>query len=52
MLAALGGILWLAYTMMLNGVWFHITTALCAWLALALSLNFLRPAEVRSRRRR
>ena len=52
MLAALGGILWLAYTMMLNGMWFHITTALCAWLALALALNFLRPAEVRSRRRK
>lgn len=52
MLAALGGILWLAYTMMLRGEWFHISTALATWLALALLLNFLRPTEIRSRRRR
>ncbi len=52
MLAALGGILWLANDMMLRGEWFHLTTALCTWLTLAVALRFLRPSEVRSRRRR
>ncbi|MBQ7022556.1 MAG: hypothetical protein IJN29_03180 [Akkermansia sp.] len=52
MLAALGGILWLANDMMQQGAWFHLTTALCTWLTLAIALRFLHPSEVRSRRRR
>ncbi|MBQ2380218.1 MAG: hypothetical protein II295_07495 [Akkermansia sp.] len=50
MLAVLAGILWLAYSMLVQGEWFRISTALLTWLTLAIGLRFMRPTEVRTRR--
>lgn len=50
MLAALGGLLWFAHSDMQHGHWFHLTSAIAAWLTLALALCVLRPTEMKRKR--
>jgi hypothetical protein len=50
MLAALGGLLWLAHREMQLGYWVHLTSAIATWLTLALALCVLRPTEMKRKR--
>lgn len=50
MLAALVGLLWLAYYLMMQGYWFRLSTAMLTWLTMAIALRFMRPTEVKTRR--